>query len=152
MSARELVVGIALIVFGALISDPIKEEADRLYHRACGTPEYLKNGDQLRKQAIARARESRNWYGPSAQRRSVEIDALHGQANALYEKALACGSQVAKAQLGTAHCIGFSVAQDRPKGLIMIRDAATREPAVIEWVANIDVYCPKVGNGVKVSD
>lgn len=114
------------IVLGAMLRQPIEDLGHRIQDYRCGTDAILREAGRLREQAVQYELEaSRLGNPPLADSMAIP---RHQKANALYDQVAKCGSPLALAQLGLAHCAGYALPVDKDKGLTLIREASTRMP------------------------
>jgi hypothetical protein len=118
-----LVIG---IVLGAMLRQPIEDLARTIQDYRCGTDAVLREAGRLREQAVQLELEA-SRLGNASLADSMALP-RHQKANALYDQLAKCGSPLALAQLGLAHCAGYAVSTDKDKGLTLIREASLGIP------------------------
>ena len=115
------------IVLGASLHRQIDNLGQEIRDYQCGTMAALHEAARLRQQAVQFELEASRIGNPSLSDSTARP--MHQKANALYERTAKCGSPVALAHLGLAHCAGYAFPIDKNKGLDLIREASMSVPS-----------------------
>ncbi len=137
-------------LLGNLTQPAVNQTFDSAWKVVCPIDEWLTAGRRARREAVT---IQDAFYDASFQMDDALqaiVDRKHKDANAAFERAAACTSELAKAHLGMAYCFGFGLPRDRQKGELLIYEAAEKSLAVkLDW-SNRSELCPASLDGTAV--
>lgn len=127
-------------LLGNITAGPYNTMLDNTKTLVCNADEHMLAAEERRREAL-RLTVSIEYGKLIWAEVQGTVSLLHRLANEEFEKAKACGSTRAVAQLGVAYCQGWALRQDREKGMTMLREAARKDIAFhIDWQRN-KFYC-----------